>query len=143
MRHLKDIALFLVTVWAAFLIAGVVAMMVIALRPGISEEGAGFLYISVLFVTAAAGGGLLMTHLHWSRRLLVLALLPALLTVVFVVGRAATTSVSGSVIDKLLFMTEAHLPWFVASAAIAFGAVIARWRAATRHSPNNTMEPTR
>jgi hypothetical protein len=141
MRHLKDTALVVVTIWAAFFAAGVVSMLILSQMPDASDDFAGILYCTILFVTAAVAGGLLMTHLRWSRRFLLLAVAPSVLTIVAVVARASRTEVSAAFLERLHFMLEAHVAWFVAAAAILAGAVVARWRDLS--AANKTMEPTR
>jgi hypothetical protein len=141
MRHLKDMALVVVTIWAAFFAAGVVCMLIPLQMPDASDDFAGLLYYAILFVTAAVAGGLLMTHLHWPHRFLLLAVAPCVLTIIAVVARAYRVEVAATFLERLYFMLEAHLAWFVAAAAILAGAVIARWRDFSE--PNETIEPTR
>jgi hypothetical protein len=141
MRHLKDMALVVVTIWAAFFAAGVVSMLILSQTPDASDDFAGRLYCAILFVTAAVAGGLLMTHLRWSHRFLLLAVAPSVLTIVAVVARASRAASPAAFLERLYFMLEAHFAWFVAAAAILAGAGIARWRGFS--APNKTMEPTR
>ena len=51
MRHLKDIALCIVTVWAALVVARIVAVLILNQRPGMSDDALNVLYLAAVFVT--------------------------------------------------------------------------------------------
>lgn len=135
-RHLTDVALLAVTIWAAFFAALIVSVLILSRMPDASDDFAGRLYYAILFITAAMAGGLLMTHLRWQHRFLLLAVAPCALTIIAVVARVSRVEVGAAFLERLYFMLEAHLAWFVAAAGILAGAAVARWRFSS--APNST-----
>ena len=112
---------------AALVVARIVAVLILNQKPGMSDDALNILYLAAVFVPETAAGGLLMRHLHWARRFMVLALVPVVITVMAVVGLAVSSNVAGSVLERLQFMAGFHVEWFVASAAILCGATLVRW----------------
>ena len=73
MNHLRNVALFVVTIWAALIAASAVGILVSAIIPGVSDLTLAISYLGFVLITTACAGGLLMFHLTWSRRFLILA----------------------------------------------------------------------
>ena len=128
MQHAKDIALFIVTILAASLAAGVLSYIAVVAYPTISEAAIGTLYLTTLFVLEILAGAHLMAHMRVPYRLLILTLGPLAAGMVAAIMVFLNLQPSAPITARLLFVMEARAPWLVISAGVALGALLVWWR---------------
>src|SRR5687768_2449391 len=90
MQHAKDVALLIVTAWAALVAGRMIAVMVLYFFPvPMQSDTAGLIIVCApMLLTGIAAGVVTMTHLKWVARFQVLMVVPLCLAVAAIVAYA-------------------------------------------------------
>jgi hypothetical protein len=144
MQHAKDVALLIVTAWAALVAGRMIAVMVLYFFPvPMQSDTAGLIIVCApMLLTGIAAGVVTMTHLKWAARFQVLMVVPLCLAVAAIVAYAL--QLPGPMLSARLGSAAwAQLDLLTLAVGIIGGAVVRRYFGAAVSVPNKTMEPTR
>lgn len=131
MRHIADALLFVVTLWAATVAGGVALFLIGQVWPVAIEtiSTAQFIYCALVALAGVAAGALLMTHLKWSFRFKLLAILPFLFAVITIVINALPSPSAAAFFYRLGWATMAQLQLLGLALGVLIGASIRKYLA--------------
>jgi len=124
MRHVADVFNFIASIVAVSVAAYMAMVVALMALPFLEEEAIGYVYLGASFVAGALAGAHLMTHLRWRRRLQIIIVVPLLIGVATSVAQVLRLDTSIPLADRLGFVAETQLRWFIMCAGLSLGAIL-------------------